>query len=206
MARTPPLRRDRHAPPRTTHALSHRRSSIAVALIGLCGAVLFAGSLVLFVLALGAVARHGATPFATEPTVIDVVDGDTIDVRIGLRRERVRLLGIDTPETKDPRKPEQCFGRQASEHTADLLPGGTIVRLEADLEERDTYGRLLAYVWRASDGLFVNLALIQGGFADILSIAPNTAHADEFRAAMTIARSAPVGLWATCGGPGRPVS
>ncbi len=183
-----------------------RRPSIVIGLIGLMGAVLFAGSLVLFVAVLGSVARHATTPFAAEPTVIEVIDGDTIDVRIGYRRQRVRLLGIDTPETKDPRKPVQCFGRDASAHTADLLPPGTVVRLELDLEEHDAYDRLLAYVWRASDGHFINLDLLEGGFADILSIAPNTAHADEFRAAMITARAAPVGLWAACGGTGRPAS
>ena len=135
-----------------------------------------------------------------------VVDGDTIDVRIGYKRQRIRILGIDTPETKDPRKPVQCFGREASNHTAQLLPPGTIVRLERDIEEHDAYNRLLVYVWRASDGLFINLDLVAGGYADILSIAPNTAHADEFRAAMNAAKTAPRGLWATCGGPGKPAS
>jgi len=138
--------------------------------------------------------------------VISVIDGDTIDVRIGYKRQRVRLLGIDTPETKDPRKPVQCFGREASDHTKQLLPRGTIVRLELDTEERDVYNRLLAYVWRASDGHFINLDLVASGYADILSIAPNTAHADELRAAMNGAKAAPLGLWAACGGPDKPAS
>jgi micrococcal nuclease len=168
--------------------------------------VLFVGSLSLFVLILNTVARNSSTPFAAEPTVIETIDGDTIDVRIGYKRQRIRLLGIDTPETKDPRKPVQCFGREASERTDKLLPPGTIVQLEHDLEKHDAYNRLLAYVWRASDGLFVNLDLVAGGYADILSIPPNTAHADEFRAAMTAAKATPVGLWATCGGPDKPAS
>ena len=144
--------------------------------------------------------------FAAEPTVIEVTDGDTIVVRIGRMRESVRLLGVDTPETKDPRKPVQCFGREASEHTAALLPRGTVLRLEHDLEERDAYGRLLAYVWRAADGLFVNLDLVSGGWADVLSIAPNTLHADTLRVARDEARNAGRGLWHACGGPGRPAS
>ncbi len=191
---------------REQHNARRRRSAGVVALIGALGALLFAGSLSVFVLVLSTVARHSSTPYAAEPTVIEVIDGDTIDVRIGYKRQRIRLLGIDTPETKDPRKPVQCFGHEASDHTAQLLPTGTIVRLEHDLEERDIYNRLLAYVWRASDGLFVNLDLVTGGFADILSIAPNTAHADEFRAAMNAAKATPRGLWATCGGPGKPIS
>jgi micrococcal nuclease len=183
-----------------------RNSAGTIALIGSLGALLFIGSMTLFVFVLTNVAQHSSTPFAAEPTVIDVIDGDTIDVRIGYERQRVRLLGIDTPETRDPRKPVQCFGHEASEHTAQLLPHGTIVRLEHDIEEHDIYNRLLAYVWRASDGLFINLDLVTQGYADILSIAPNTAHADEFRTAMTAARTAPKGLWATCGGPGKPAS
>lgn len=188
------------------HNARRRRSAGVVALIGVLGALLFAGSLSVFVVVLNTVARHSSTPYAAEPTVIDVIDGDTIDVRLGYKRQRIRLLGIDTPETKDPRKPVQCFGHEASAHTAQLLPAGTILRLEHDLEEHDIYNRLLAYVWRASDGLFINLDLVTGGFADILSIAPNTAHADEFRAAMVAAKAAPRGLWQTCGGPGKPAS
>lgn len=183
-----------------------RRSAGLIALIGCLGAMLFIGSMTLFIFVLTNVAHHSSAPYAAEPTVINVIDGDTIDVRVGYKRQRVRLLGIDTPETKDPRKPVQCFGREASEHTAQLLPRGTIVRLEYDLEERDVYDRLLAYVWRTSDGLFVNLDLVAQGYANILSIAPNTAHADELRAAMTEAKTAPRGLWATCGGPGKPAS
>ena len=188
------------------HNARRRQSAGVIALIGLLGAVLFVGSLSLFVLILNTVARNSATPYAAEPTVIETIDGDTIDVRIGYKRQRIRLLGIDTPETKDPRKPVQCFGREASERTDELLPPGTIVRLGHDIEKHDAYNRLLAYVWRASDGLFVNLDLIAGGYADILSIPPNTAHADEFRAAMTAAKATPVGLWATCGGPDKPAS
>lgn len=188
------------------HNARRRQSAGVIALIGVLGAVLFVGSLSLFVLILNTVARNSSTPFAAEPTVIETIDGDTIDVRIGYKRQRIRLLGIDTPETKDPRKPVQCFGREASERTDKLLPPGTIVQLEHDLEKHDAYNRLLAYVWRASDGLFVNLDLVAGGYADILSIPPNTAHADEFRAAMTAAKATPVGLWATCGGPDKPAS
>jgi micrococcal nuclease len=188
------------------HNAHRRRSARVIALIGLLGAVLFVGSLSLFVLILNTVTRNSSTPYAAEPTVIETIDGDTIDVRIGYKRQRIRLLGIDTPETKDPRKPVQCFGREASKHTDELLPPGTIVRLEHDIEKHDVYNRLLAYVWRASDGLFVNLDLVAGGYADILSIAPNTAHADELRAAMTAAKATPVGLWATCGGPDKPAS
>lgn len=170
------------------------------------GFLLFTGSLALFVVVLSAVAEKTSVPFAAEPTVVTVIDGDTIDVRIGYERHRIRLLGIDTPETKDPRKAVQCFGPEASAFTKSLLPKGTIVGLEYDLEQRDAFNRLLAYVWRSADGTFVNLELVAQGYADILSIAPNTAHADEFRTAMLNAKAAPRGLWAECGGPAKTAS
>ncbi len=146
-----------------------------------------------------------STPFATQPTVIHVIDGDTIDVRIGRDITRIRLLGIDTPETKDPRKPVQCFGPEAASRTAELLPNGSIVHLEADRETHDVFGRTLAYVHR-DDGLFVNLSLLTDGFADVLIISPNGAHSSEFRAAAAMARTAKKGLWGACGGPGHTAS
>ena len=136
--------------------------------------------------------------------VTRVVDGDTIIVDLGGRTEKVRLLGIDTPETKSPTKPVQCFGKEASAHTADLLAPGTEVRLERDVEERDVYGRLLAYVYRASDNLFVNLDLVRGGYASLLTYQPNVAHVTELTAGVDDARAGGSGLWGRCGGPGLP--
>ena len=136
-----------------------------------------------------------STVVAPNASVIDVADGDTIVVRVAGQRETVRLIGIDTPETKDPDEPVQCFGPEATEATEALLPRGTAIRLERDAEPRDQYGRLLAYVYR-TDGMFVNLALAEQGLADVLSIAPNTAHAGELRAAVDAAArrgSGPVG-------------
>ncbi len=138
--------------------------------------------------------------------VVHVDDGDTVDVTLRGDRVRVRLIGIDTPETKKPNTPVQCFGPEASAFTEAALPEGTEVRLERDVEPRDPYGRLLAYVYRASDGLFVNRALADGGYARQLSIAPNTAHAPEFAAAVDAARKARVGLWGACPAFGSPAS
>ena len=132
-----------------------------------------------------------------QAAVVAVVDGDTIEVRLGGHRERVRLLGIDTPETVDPRKPVQCFGTEASRRTKALLPPGTLVRLERDAEARDIYGRLLAYVRRV-DGTFVNLALLEEGYAQVLSIPPNVAYSSVFAAAARDARVAGRGLWSAC--------
>jgi micrococcal nuclease len=131
--------------------------------------------------------------------VTRIVDGDTIAVRLGSSTENVRLIGIDTPESVKPNTPVQCFAREASARTKALLPAGTKVRLERDVEARDQYRRLLAYVYRMSDGLFVNLSLAQDGFAVLYTIPPNVAHVDEFGAAAAAARDASLGLWGTCG-------
>jgi micrococcal nuclease len=133
-------------------------------------------------------------------TVVALTDGDTISVRIDGKKEKVRLIGIDTPETKKPDTPVQCFGPEASAYTASLVPVGTKVRLERDAEARDKYGRLLAYVYRARDGLFVNLEVIRHGFARQLSIAPNTAHEPDFTTAVLAAQRDHIGLWARCTG------
>jgi micrococcal nuclease len=133
-------------------------------------------------------------------SVVRVVDGDTVEVRVGDRDETVRLIGIDTPETVDPRSPVECFGEEASARTKALLPEGTEVRLVADVEPRDQYDRLLAYVYR-DDGTFVNLALVEDGYASLLTYPPNVAHVDEFTAAAARARNEGRGLWIACGGP-----
>ena len=133
-------------------------------------------------------------------SVVRVIDGDTIVVQVGGTEEHVRLIGIDTPETHKPGTPVECFGPEASAHLAELIPPGTRVRLERDRDTRDVYGRLLAYVYRDSDGLFLELAMAKDGFAGPLAISPNTAHRSEIDAAVAAARSARSGLWGACGG------
>ena len=135
--------------------------------------------------------------------VVRVVDGDTVQVKVDGDTEPVRLIGVDTPETVDDRKPVQCFGPEASARTQSLLPPGTAVRLERDAEARDKYGRLLAYLYRASDGLFVNLVLVRDGFGSVLLIEPNVTYASIFRDAQADARQKGAGLWGVCGEPGR---
>src|SRR5471030_347954 len=133
-------------------------ATLAVALLGSAGWGWWSGGRV--------VARIDAT-------VVHVSDGDTIDVDVGGRTERVRILGADTPETVDPRKPVQCFGPEASAHTKAHL-SGRAVRLEFDVERRDRYGRLLAYV--LIDGGRYEDELLRRGLARLLVIPPNGSH------------------------------
>jgi micrococcal nuclease len=132
-------------------------------------------------------------------TVVEVIDGDTLVVDIAGADVHVRLIGIDTPETVAPDRPDECFGAEASQRLADLAPPGTALRLERDVEARDQYDRLLAYAYRARDGMFLNLAQVTGGFAEPLAYPPNTAHRADFERAARQARVAGAGLWAACG-------
>ena len=136
-------------------------------------------------------------PAGVDLVVERVVDGDTVVVS-GDRR--VRLIGVDTPETKDPRRPVQCFGREAAAFLASLLPTGTGVRLVGDVEPRDQYDRTLAYAYRLPDGLFVNAVLLREGYAQVLTVPPNVAHVDEFVGLSRRAREEGRGLWRACGG------
>jgi len=145
-------------------------------------------------------------PGSGAASVIRVVDGDTIRVRIRGADEPVRLIGIDTPETHGKGGLRECFGAEATDRMAALLPAGTAVRLVRDVEARDRYDRLLAYVYRVSDGLFVNLAMAEDGYATTLTYPPNVAHADELVAAVGVARLRQRGLWQRCGSADVPLS
>ena len=148
---------------------------------------------------------RGAPPMgSTRAFVTQVVDGDTIRVRIGTTTETVRLIGVDTPEVVDPRKPVQCYGREASARTKALLDQQTVY-LEADSTQgdRDRYRRLLRYVWSA-DGIDTNLLLIRGGYAFEYTYAVPYRFQQAYKAAQASARSAQRGLWSpnTCAGVG----
>ncbi|HEX6425199.1 MAG TPA: thermonuclease family protein [Acidimicrobiales bacterium] len=140
-----------------------------------------------------------------QATVVRVVDGDTLVVEVGGRHEPVRLIGIDTPETVHPDRPAECFGAEASARLAALLPPGATVRLTRDVEPRDVYDRLLAYVERTPDGLLVNVAQVAGGYAEASHHPPNTVHRDGLDEAERAARAAGLGLWSACGGTGVPL-
>jgi len=129
-------------------------------------------------------------------TVIRDVDGDTVIARLARGgTETVRMLGVDTPEVVDPRKPVQCFGHAASAYTASHLVGRRVT-LELDAEPRDKYGRLLAYV--LVDGHRFDDELLAGGYARFLVIPPNGAHARAMLSAELAARAAGRGLWGAC--------
>ena len=139
------------------------------------------------------------------PVVESIVDGDTIRVSFGSSSEPVRLLGIDTPESVDPARPVQCFGVEATDRITELIPPGTELRLEIDREARDQYGRLLAYVYRASDDLFVNSSLLVDGFAALSIYPPNDTYRAQLERVAQTAHTANVGFWSACGGADVPV-
>ena len=129
--------------------------------------------------------------------VVQVLDGDTIVVRgAGSASETIRLLGVDTPETHHPRKPVQCYGPEAAAYTTRRL-FGKVVHLEDDVERHDVYGRRLAYVYL--HGRLFEDTLLTRGFARLLVIEPNHAHARAMLDEELDARAARVGLWGACG-------
>ena len=137
----------------------------------------------------------GGSPNAA---VVRVVDGDTVIVDWGGVEESVRLIGVDTPETKHPNEPIGCYGPEASAYTTNLLPPGLSVRLELDKDERDRYDRLLAYIY-LDDGAMINEMLITGGYGRVLTIQPNARHAERFLDAERQAQAGGLGLWGACG-------
>lgn len=138
-------------------------------------------------------------------TVVSVVDGDTVDLEIAGTIERVRLLGIDTPESVSRQTPVQCFGTEATSALEGLLPPETSVNIERDVEPRDRYGRLLLYVFRSFDGLFVNEWMVRAGFANAVSYSPNDRLDARFGRSEALARQAGDGLWSQCDGPDQPL-
>ncbi|MCX6393927.1 MAG: thermonuclease family protein [Solirubrobacterales bacterium] len=133
-------------------------------------------------------------PFNAE--VVRVVDGDTIIVDYEGSTERVRYIGVDTPESVKPNTPVQCYAKAAS-HLNESLVGGQRVTLTPGTEPRDRYGRLLAYV-KTERGLDVNAALLSAGAAKTMSISPNTEKATEYADLEAKARNKQAGLWGLC--------
>ena len=159
--------------------------------------VLLAGAAALVI----AVTRRGDGAASLPPDVgiVEfVIDGDTVDIDIGGREERVRLIGIDTPELHTETGEPECMAQPAREFSAAQVPAGTEVRLERDVVGRDDYGRLLAYVYRRDDDVMINELVVSAGYARPLTIAPNDAHRDRFVAAAHAAEASGLGLWSAC--------
>jgi len=129
-------------------------------------------------------------------TVQSVVDGDTVKILMGTAVETVRLIGIDTPETVHPSKPVECFGREASNKTKELLTGKQVsIEKDGSQDERDKYGRLLAYIF-LEDGTNVNKLLIAEGYAHEYTYNLPYKYQSEFKQAESDARTNKRGLWA----------
>lgn len=162
----------------------------------LLAAALLAPALALLAAACGSSPSFPET--LTPAQVVRVVDGDTIDVVIEGQRYRVRYIGIDTPESVDPRRPVECFGREASQRNKELVEGKTVY-LEKDVSETDRYGRLLRYVW--ADGEMVNARLVEEGYATVSTYPPDVKHAELLARLQAEAQEAGRGLWGACPTP-----
>jgi micrococcal nuclease len=151
-------------------------------------------ALALLVALLLPLAPAGAdAPSVLEGAVVRIVDGDTIHVRLGDRVERVRYIGVNTPELYHPTRGEEAGGRQARDANRGLVEGRS-VRLEVDVQPRDRHGRLLAYVW--VDDVMINAELVRLGFAQVMTVPPNVRHQALFLKLQRDARAARRGLWA----------
>ncbi|HSX57686.1 MAG TPA: thermonuclease family protein [Candidatus Saccharimonadales bacterium] len=124
--------------------------------------------------------------------VTKVVDGDTIEISGG---QKVRYIGMDTPETVDPRKTVQCYGKEASAKNKELVEGKK-VKLVKDVSETDRYGRLLRYVYLGDN--FINDTLVRQGFARVATFPPDVKFQKQFQEAENYARDNNLGLWSTC--------
>ncbi len=130
--------------------------------------------------------------------VARAIDGDTIELENG---EKVRYIGIDTPETKHPNKAVQCFGREAFEKNKELVEG-KYIRLQRDVSERDKYGRLLRYVYvvdiDSNEEMFINAELVSKGYAHALTYPPDVKFQEIFLDGQNYAREHKLGLWGGC--------
>ena len=138
------------------------------------------------------------TPFQ----IVKVVDGDTIDLGVGSDAVRVRLIGINSPESVDPRRPVECFGKEASSHAKEILSGKTVhIELDPSQDMYDKYGRLLAYII-LPDGALLNQKMVAEGYAYEYTYDRPYKYQKTFKAAQVNAREHLLGLWSsqTCSG------
>jgi micrococcal nuclease len=141
-----------------------------------------------------------------EAVVTRVVDGDTIHANLAGKDEKVRIIGLDSPETDKPETPVECFAREATAAAERLLPVGTRIRLQADptQETRDRFGRLLAHVVLPNGRLFAEVMIEQGYATQFIYEGVPSVYADRLAAAENRAIAAEAGLWSptTCAGNG----
>ena len=141
------------------------------------------------ILAFTALACASSQQQVTECVVQSVADGDSFRCLDG---SRVRLIGVDSPERQ-----QHPFGQQAQQALREIMPAGTVVRIETDVAPSDRYGRVLAHVWVGST--LVNEAMVQGGWAVLYTVPPNIKYADRLERAQSEARVSGAGLWAKSG-------
>ncbi|WP_232699639.1 thermonuclease family protein [Brevibacillus daliensis] len=159
---------------------------------------LLVGSLFVFMLLLSGCNTTTDSTLSDKPvpngkmkaSITRVVDGDTFEISTG---EKVRLIGVDTPETVKPNHPVEAYGKEASDYTKKMLTSKQVT-LQFDVEPYDKYGRLLAYVY-LEDGTFYNEHVIKEGYARIMTVPPNVAQADLFLKGEQEARKGNIGLW-----------
>jgi micrococcal nuclease len=135
-------------------------------------------------------------------TVSKVIDGDTLELQLGDKIEKVRLIGVNTPETVDPRRKVECFGREASDYAKKILTGQKVsLEFDPSQDQRDKYSRLLAYLY-LEDGSLFNLDLIKAGYAYEYTYKKPYLYQSQFQSAEDQAQSKQLGLWSaqTCGG------
>jgi len=141
-------------------------------------------------------------PSGSQPVaLVEVTDGDTIRVDVEGKEERVRLILIDAPETRDPNNPPECFGQEATSYLSWLLSLSGDLYLETDVSDRDQFGRLLRYVWLDFGGgevYLVNEALVRAGYAAFSTFPPDVRYVEEIREAGQFAREHGYGLWSGC--------
>lgn len=136
-------------------------------------------------------------PTSSSGVVDRVIDGDTVDVRFGDQTERVRLIGIDTPELGYDGADNECWAKEASLALQRALPVGAEIQVVRDRVARDHYGRLLGYLFTEGNR-FINGEMAMNGHARVLSIPPNTAFALDIQRAENAARRSNIGLWRAC--------
>ncbi|QQR93856.1 thermonuclease family protein [bacterium] len=156
---------------------------------------IFLGTFTSLFFLVGILKKNGYFLVDNECLVLEVYDGDTIQVKCNDGTYKVRLIGIDTPETHKPNTPVQCYGEEATEFAKSIFTN-KLVKLEKDITNKDIYDRLLRYVWIGD--LITNEIIAKKGYAYLLTIPPNVKYTDTFKKAITEAQENNLGLWNDC--------